>query len=97
MISNTLLKEYLISAVSGDYETMSFLRSQITQWCKEHQLFFSEDALLAAINEAIKDEIISTYKYNPTIHSFEKCDLRMDSIDEYWFLKNGALGYPHNL
>lgn len=97
MAVNPLLIEYLVSTVSGDYETIIFLREQITQWPQAYQDVFSEQALLAAIEQAIKTDLMRAYKFNSTIHSFEKYPLDMNTIDEYWFLKNGALGYPHNL
>ena len=97
MAANVLLKDYVVNSVSGDYENMQFLRSRITQWPEEYRRAFSEEALLAAIDEAIEDDLIRVYKYNVLKHSFEKCDLQMRAIDDYWFLKKGTFGYPHNL
>lgn len=97
MVANPLLIEYLVNTVSGDYENIDFLRGQITQWPKAYQDAFSEQALFAAIDEAIKNDFVRAYKFNSNINLFEKCSFEMSAIEEYWFLKSGALGYPHNL
>lgn len=98
MDANLLLTQYLIHTVSGDYESFSFLRSQLLNWSKESQQNFSDADLMAAINEAIKDDLIRAYKYNNAkLHSFQQCDFQMECIDDYWFLKTGGRGYPHNL
>jgi hypothetical protein len=98
MDANSLLKKCLIDTISGDYENISLLRSQLPIWSKECRQDFSEGALLTAIDEAIRTDLIRAYKYNNAkLHSFQQCEFHMESIDEYWFLKTGGRGYPHNL
>ncbi len=92
-----LLKEYLIRSVADDYENFEFLRQQIIEWHLQQKKTFSPEALLAAIIESIDGGLMNAYKFNSTLRSFQQCEFQTSSPHDYWFLKKGALGYPHNL